>query len=182
MLFHQNSVPLNIISWFSNLFLSASVFGVILYIPAPETYSQVDAPIIYEINQQINFPYHIDLKLEATSQNEITDIVFYYTFYGQNTIIYGKPTFEPGKKVEVHHKIETNNARYLPPGLIITWYCLITDSQGNSIETKKQVFSYLNPDLKWDKLESENFNIYWHNNNKNIIKSIVSQNNILLNK
>ena len=183
MLFHQKSVPLNIISWFSNLFLSASVFGVmILHIPPPETYSQADAPIIYEINQQINFPYHIDLKLEATSQNEITDIVFYYTFNGQNTVIYGKPTFEPGKKVEVHHKIETNNARYLPPGLIITWHCLITDSQGNAIETKKQVFSYLNPDLKWNKLESENFNIYWHNNNKNIITRVVSQTNILLNK
>jgi hypothetical protein len=167
----------------NNLLLSISLFGITnLDIERPETYSQSNPPIIYEINHQIDFPYHIYLELEATAQNKITEVVFYYTFNGQQTIIYGKPSFEPSKNVQTRHKINTSKANYLPPGLIITWHCLITDSQGNTIETKKQTFPYLNPELNWEKLESENFNLYWHDGNKNMISKVASQTNILLNK
>ena len=75
--------------------------------------------------------------------DKITEVVFYYTFNGQQTIIYGKPSFEPSKSVQTRHKINTSKANYIPPGLIITWHCLITDSQGNTTETKKQNFHYL---------------------------------------
>ena len=86
--------------WATNLLLSLSVLGpTALDIGRPETSSQANTPIIYEINQQIKFPYHIDLQLEATSTNKITDVVFYYTFHGQQTIIYGKPDFSPSKSI-----------------------------------------------------------------------------------
>ena len=183
MLFIYTNFVSKIAPWVTSLLLSISVSGtIILDIPMPETHRQGNVPIIYEVSHKIDFPHHIDLKLEATSEYKITDIVFYYSFNGQNTLIYGKPSFTPNKRVKIHHKIDTDNAKYLPPGLIVNWYCLITDSQGNTIETKKQIFPYLNPDLKWKSLESENFNIYWHNINKTVITSIVSQTNILLNK
>ena len=183
MLFLSTNISVYIMQWVNNLLLSVSLFGITnLDIERPETYSQSNPPIIYEIDHQINFPHHIYLELEATAQNKITEVVFYYTFNGQQTIIYGKPSFEPSKSVQTRHKINTSKADYLPPGLIITWHCLITDSQGNTTETKKQTFPYLNPELNWRKLESENFNLYWHDNDKNMISRVASQTNILLNK
>lgn len=183
MLFLSTNISVYIMQWVNNLLLSVSLFGITnLDIERPETYSQSNPPIIYEIDHQINFPHHIYLELEATAQNKITEVVFYYTFNGQQTIIYGKPSFEPSKSVQTRHKINTSKADYLPPGLIITWHCLITDSQGNTTETKKQTFPYLNPELNWRKLESENFNLYWHDNDKNMVSRVASQTNILLNK
>ena len=183
MILLNSTIPFYIGQWATNLLLSISVFGLTaLDIDRPETNSQANIPIIYEINQQIKFPYHIDLQLEATSPNEITDVVFYYTFHGQQTIIYGKPEFSPSKSIQVTHKINSSKADYLPPGLIITWYCLITDSRGNILETKKRIFPYLNPSLQWQKIDSENFKLYWNNTNKNIIDNIVSETNILLNR
>ena len=183
MLFANPHISIYIMHWVNNLLLSVSLFGITnLDIERPETYSQLNPPIIYEIAHQIDFPHHIYLELEATAQNKITEVVFYYTFNGQQTIIYGKPSFEPSKSVQTRHKINTSKANYIPPGLIITWHCLITDSQGNTTETKKQTFPYLNPELKWENLESENFNIYWHDSNKNMISRVASQTNILLNK
>ena len=183
MILLNSTIPFYIGQWATNLLLSLSVLGpTALDIGRPETSSQANTPIIYEINQQIKFPYHIDLQLEATSTNKITDVVFYYTFHGQQTIIYGKPDFSPSKSIQVIHKINSSKADYLPPGLIITWHCLITDSRGNILETKKRTFPYLNPSLPWQKLDSENFNLYWHSTNKNIIGDIVSETNILLNR
>ena len=183
MLFLSANISIYIMQWISNLLLSASLLGIAsLGIEKPESYSQSNTPIIYEIDHQIDFPNHIYLELETTAQNKITEVVFYYTFSGQQTIIYGKPSFEPSKSVKTRHQINTSKSDYLPPGLIITWHCLITDSQGNTIETKRQTFPYLNPELKWENLESENFNIYWHDSNKNMISRVASQTNILLNK
>ena len=78
MILLNSTIPFYIGQWATNLLLSISILGLTaLDIGRPETSSQANIPIIYEINQQIKFPYHIDLQLEATSPNEITDVVFY---------------------------------------------------------------------------------------------------------
>ena len=179
---YMNTVLTNyLVLWATNLLLTISAFGLIdLGTEKLQTYLQISTPIIYEINRQINFPHHINLGLEATSSHPITDVIFYYTFNGQDTVIYGKPPFTPNKSVEVSHKINSNKADYLPPGLLITWHCKITDSQGNTIETEKETFIYLDPSRRWQKIESENLNLYWYNTNKNIIRKIISETNILL--
>ena len=144
---------------------------------------------VAEIAQQshyINFPINISFELIGKSHQEIDEILFYYRLANTNISGYkhasisrrDSPTGKDG--FTATSKLATSGSEYIPSGTQISYYFKILYVNEAEQETDPITFDYLNPKYRWQKMETENMTVFWHDITKNKIEEVISKSGIVL--
>ena len=102
-----------------------------------------------------NFPDGITFRLTATSPRPISRVELYYNVAGQETLNLETPPIEAGGRVvAVVHEVELDGGA-LPPGLEISYFWRLIDSDGGSFDTEPGRIAWEDTRFSWDTLGSD---------------------------
>ena len=126
------------------------------------------------------FPEGFRIKLEASSENEITSVAVRIRV-GQRTQgaydYLGGPDgadLERGTSVSAELFWRTNTAaRYIPPGTLITYSFEVEDSKGTLLETEKRGFIYHDARFEWQEISEGAVTVAYHGPVKTRAQSIL---------
>ncbi len=131
--------------------------------PGTDPYPNPLEPIwVISASQEVTFPSQVLLSLVAEADAEIVEITLYYKLGGREIVTYGYPEFSPSRRVSAEYAIGTDGPRYLPSGVEIEYYYVIEDVTGNTLETERFRFVYMDPRYDWRELSLGSLTIAWH--------------------
>lgn len=70
--------------------------------------------------------------------------------------------FEPATTVQGKYLLKTDGAQYKPPGILLEYRFIITDSAGRTLETEKETFLYLDNRFQWEKVTEGLVEVYYY--------------------
>ncbi len=135
----------------------------LLLIPLQTVFAQPDQVEILKNNLSLDFPTKITFQLSFTSESIIETINLYYrterrSCTGEARV---RADFDPAAEGEVTWEWDLGDSGDLPPGAMIHWRWLLTDTNGNTFTTEEQTFSYEDPNYNWQTISSDMVTIVW---------------------
>lgn len=117
--------------------------------------------VLHSVTSQ--FPDGLTFSVAAKSSKEIVEIAVRFKVGHQKSGVYEYFEFVPGKTVETNLFWNTNTrAKYIPPGTNITYSFVVTNVEGESVETEKDDFTYSDVRFKWDEVSEGGITVYYH--------------------
>ncbi|RME43530.1 MAG: hypothetical protein D6796_12975 [Caldilineae bacterium] len=107
------------------------------------------------------FRDNITASLSARGTAEITDVEFFYRLAGQKATTRNDADFEPGTEVEAQFVIDQTSI-YFPPGTELEYWWKLTDADGNTLRTDRQMYLYLDNRYDFQVLQNERLSLYWY--------------------
>lgn len=108
------------------------------------------------------FREHITFSLEAQSAvSNIARVTLYYRVGNQPALSYAYPKFEPGRSIKAEHVWDTKRS-YLPPGVTITYYYLLEDTDGHQLKTEPKTFTYTDDRHQWRSRSADKLSLNWY--------------------
>ena len=148
-----------VLSVITSLALTIAVAGAPNQVP----HSVPAEPIkVVSTSHEVHFPGDVVFRLEAESSATITRITLFYRLAGRNIKVYGYPEFTPDTSVSAEFKLKTSGTGYLPSGVDIEYYYVITDADGNTIETDRLSLEYKDPRFSWRELRRGDLIVVYH--------------------
>ncbi|MFH1381526.1 MAG: peptidase MA family metallohydrolase [Chloroflexota bacterium] len=115
-----------------------------------------------EVHNQ--FPEGIEFEViaETTPEAQIQEIKLEFKLVGSQRSSYTYLEFTPAVQVDGKYLLHTDGAQYKPPGMLIEYRFVITDSGGCAEETEKQTFLYLDSRFQWEKITDGLVEVYYY--------------------
>jgi hypothetical protein len=124
-----------------------------------------DAIQVLEDRAVLSFPESASFQAELRSTARITSVVLEYGVDQLNcgtVVARAFPEFEPALTVEVSWTWEMLQSGSLPPGAVIWWHWVVTDSSGARITTPQQTTLWLDEIHSWQTVQGGNINLHYY--------------------
>ena len=118
---------------------------------------------VLNASHEIDFPKAVVLRLDAESDSAITQITLHYNLGSREIQVYGYPAFAPARRVSAEFTIKTDGASYLPSGVDIEYFYMLSDLAGNELESDRLHLEYKDPSFDWKRLQQNDITFLWHN-------------------
>lgn len=122
-----------------------------------------------------HFPDKIAFHLEATATTgEITKAKLLFRPVGAPTARAAFPPVERGQRVALDYTQDmTLTSTWLPPGLDVEYWWVLTLSAGGTFTSAPQTFFYMDPAFQWKKMTSGPVTFYWYSGDDAFAKAAV---------
>lgn len=123
---------------------------------------------ILETDTSIRFPVELIFHLEAESPAEITSARLLYRVHKMNyapIISEGWAVFSPSTSIRVSWSWDMRRAS-LPPGAEITYWWVIEDSAGKTINSRPTRICFNDTRYEWQSLQEDNLTLFWYQGNE----------------
>ncbi len=133
--------------------------------------------IVANSSAEVDFPDKLDFSLSAESGADITDIRLYYYV---DRLSYAYVTsevyieFTPAKVVDVEWSWDMRKTGGLPPGTVLQYWWLITDEDGNELETQPMTLSYDDNRFDWKSIKKGIITLYWYEGDEEFANRLLS--------
>lgn len=99
---------------------------------------------------------------ETIAPAQIKEIRLEMRVKGSNRSSYAYLEFTPATVVEGKHLLKTTGAQYKPPGTLIEYYFIISDTERRTLETPKETHLYLDNRFPWEHLSEGLMEVYYY--------------------
>ena len=139
----------------SRLFLILAVLAAINVLWVwPSSAAMAEGGIeVVEDDRQVEFPNELSFTMTAESSEDIVEIQLLYRIAGSGVWSYAYADLIPGKRVTSNLDLVVAGSTYLPPGVDVEYYYVITDSLGNTHATEIQSVEYLDGRYDWERTQ-----------------------------
>ncbi len=128
----------------------------------------------------INFPNQARFTLEAESYVDIVEVRLYYQVDKMNyaeVVSEGWADFTPANNVEANCVLDMRNAN-LPPGAEVTYWWMIKDAAGNSLETSPEIMHFTDGRYSWHNLastvlEGGDLTLFWYEGDNSFARELM---------
>ncbi len=103
-----------------------------------------------------------EVTAETKAPAKITEIKLEMAIKGNPRSSYTFLEFEPGTSVRGTYLLRTGGAQYKPPGILIEYRYVITDSEERTLETEKETFLYMDNRFQWEKVSAGQMEVYYY--------------------
>lgn len=142
------------------------IWLVLLIALSPSSSAKAQSQITFgKTTVENHFPDSLTFRVSVSStEGEIVSAKLYYSF---SVNISTESTYrfevevEPGRQVDLEYIWDTSQLTSVP-STPINFYWEVTDSAGNRTRSGKMFVRYDDNRFNWQKLESENIRIWWH--------------------
>lgn len=136
---------------------------------------------VISAEHRIEFPDRIVLQLEAESAEDVVTVQLFYKIGRQDTVIYGYPTIlRTSGVVSAEFVITTGSSRFIPSGVDIEYYYVFQDSDGQTVESDRFTFEYLDPRYEWERYDAGTFELLWHDRPRSLVEGVADEVNARL--
>ncbi len=153
--------------------LVITLFGVLL---VPGLGQAQTGPTVLSSTAEPQFPLSLDFKLSAKSTVNITDIRLQYVVdrdsFAQITSEAYVP-FAPASSVNVAWTLDMRRTGGLPPGSRVTYWWLIRDASGQTIETKPSEVQFNDARYQWQSLSRGQVTLYWYEGRQSFAEELM---------
>ena len=149
----------------SILNLIAASIVAILAMGAPDLSARSSSGISIEVisaSHEIHYPDEVLFELEAESGSTITEVVLFYRLGHRDISVYAYPEFTPAERISADFSLKTSGGNYIPAGVDIEYFYLISDEAGSSIKTQAYSLEYLDSRYQWQRLRQRELTFLWH--------------------
>ena len=117
---------------------------------------------VVEDDHHVDFPTELSFTITAESVEDIVEVRLLYRTAGSQVWSYAYADIIPGKRVTSNLNLIVAGSAYLPPGVDVEYYYIITDAQGNTHTTDIQSVEYLDGRYQWDRTQVESLTLLHH--------------------
>ena len=117
---------------------------------------------VVEDDRQVDFPTELSFTMTVESIEDIVEIQLLYRIAGSDIWSYAYADVIPGKRVTSNLNLIVAGTAYLPPGVDVEYYYIITDAQGNTHTTEIQSVEYLDGRYQWDRTQVDSLTLLHH--------------------
>ena len=117
---------------------------------------------ILSTSHTIDFPDEILLSVVAEASTDITDLTLVYRLGSKSVRIYAQSEFVPSNRVSVKFKINTGGINYIPPGVDINYYYVVSDANNDVYESQSFFLEYKDTSYEWQKITQGDLTLLWH--------------------
>jgi len=118
---------------------------------------------LLESTATATFDSDVTFTLNARSPTDIAEVDLLYGSGGNSYTIVPLP-ITLGPQVQVQHRLDLR-IFYLPPGVDLTYYWLIRDTDGNEYASERQSVTYMDTRFAWQERSERNVTVYWYQGN-----------------
>ncbi len=129
-----------------------------------------------ESEHMIEFPDRIRFDLRVDSSDDVESIRLFYTVGSNPVSVYSRPLSvdSAGGNLRANFVIHTSGDGFIPQGVDIEYYYAFTDSRGVDIESERFRFEYLDPRYEWQRLEMDDFTLFWHDRPRKRVEEVAA--------
>lgn len=125
---------------------------------------------------KVKFPTELIFNLSARSVDPIADIRLRYTtdrFSFTKVINEAYVEFEPASSANVSWTLDMQRTGGLPPGTMVTYWWLLTDTRGNKYQTDNEKVLFDDLRYTWQKLNESPLTLYWYKGNASFAQGLM---------
>ena len=115
-----------------------------------------------EVVNQFQEGVLFQVRAETIAPAQIKEIKLEMRVKGSNRSSYGYLDFAPATVVDGKYLLRTTGAQYKPPGTLIEYYFIITDSVQRTLETPKKTHLYLDSRFEWEHVAEGLLEVYYY--------------------
>ncbi len=144
------------------LLARALALTMALATPLVPAAASAQAPFhLLEVRAENRFPQGVFFSLRLESEAPVQEARLHYHLGPRAVPAVVAPALEPSTQVELGYLLGWPKA-YLPPGLEITFWWEVTDSQGRTMTTQRQSFVYTDPRFPFRTLQEGKVRLHWY--------------------
>ena len=156
------------------IFAALAVFAVFWAWPTAAVAMSGGIEVV-EDDRQVDFPGELNFTMTAESVEDIVEVQLLYRTAGSPIWSYAYADIIPGKRVTSNLDLVVAGSAYLPPGVDVEYYYVITDSQGNTHTTEIQSVEYLDGRYKWDRTQIDSLTLLYHGLSRSRVAAVSQQ-------
>ncbi|MBI2853059.1 MAG: hypothetical protein HYX84_08200 [Chloroflexi bacterium] len=99
---------------------------------------------------------------ETAAPAQIREIRLEMKVKGSTRSAYAYLKFTPATSVEGEYLLKTGGADYKPPGTLIEYFFVITDSEKRTLETPRETYLYLDKRFEWSHVANGPVEVYYY--------------------
>ncbi|MBM2825641.1 MAG: hypothetical protein HW402_1305 [Dehalococcoidales bacterium] len=143
--------------------LFIAIFGLLALVVFPAQ-GQEGAIVLKQKDVRSQFPDGVafEVTAETIAPATIKEIKLEMRVNGSPVGSYAYLKLEPATTVQGKYLLPTNGAQYKPPGILLEYRFIITDSAGRTLETEKETFLYLDNRFQWEKVTAGLVEVYYY--------------------
>ncbi len=112
-----------------------------------------------------NFPLTLTFRALVDDGDAVESAVLFYQVPPEGAITRQPAEISSGGVVRLEAELPTNTARtYIPPGATIEWWWALTTNDGDTIETARSDYSYVDPRYEWKVIADDVLELYYYEN------------------
>lgn len=108
-----------------------------------------------------DFPNDIFFSMSARTDVEVSEARVFWRAAGASAMTVGEATFTGQDVIEASYLADMS-VLYLPPGLDIEYYWVVTDPGGQSYESDIQTLFYIDTRFDWQSRQAGLVNVWWY--------------------
>ena len=126
-----------------------------------------DAPSVLSTTQQTRWPTAVDFSAVVEGADLLEEAIFFYRVLPEGAITRQVAELDVGDVSRLSASVPTGNATtYIPAGADIEWFWQLTATDGEVIETERELFRYEDPRYDWRALRGENLILHYYDGNE----------------
>ena len=112
-----------------------------------------------------SFPLTLTFRALVDDGDALDSAVLYYQVPPEGAITRQPAELSVSGVVRLEAVLPTNTARtYIPPGATIEWWWALTTTDGDTIETARSNYSYVDPRYEWNVIADDVLELYYYEN------------------
>ncbi len=115
-----------------------------------------------EIRNQFPDGVEFSVVAETVAPEKIQEIKLEMGVKGSSRTSYAYLEFTPATSVQGKYLLRTGGAQYKPPGTLIEYRFVITDSKGRTLDTPLETYLYLDNRFEWEKVSQGTVEVYYY--------------------
>ncbi len=122
--------------------------------------------------RKVDFPTGLNFTITAESDDDIVEVQLLYRTANSQVWSYAYANVVPGKRITSNVSLMIGRPVYLPPGVDVEYYYVITDAQGNTHTTDVQSVQYLDGRYHWDRTQIGSLTLLYHELSGSTVRSV----------
>jgi hypothetical protein len=132
------------------------------------------------IAAEVDFPDSIEFSMSAKTDLEVERVQVFWRAAGSAATTMADARFQHTVDLEASYSADMT-VRYLPPGLDLLYYFLVTSSNGETFQSPTETLFYIDTRFEWDSIQAGLVNVWWYQGSEEYASEVAhSANSTLL--
>ena len=113
------------------------------------------------LEAEVDFPASIAFSMTAQTVSDVERVQVFWRAAGSAATTMADASFQHVADLEASY-VSDMTVRYLPPGLDILYYFLVTSGSGETFQSPSATLFYIDTRFEWDSMQAGLVNVWWN--------------------
>jgi hypothetical protein len=110
---------------------------------------------------EVEFPTSIEFSMSARSGVDVERVQVFWRAAGSAATTMADASFQNDRSLEATYSADMT-VRYLPPGLDVHYYFIVTTRSGETFQSPPETLFYIDTRFEWNSMQAGLVNVWWN--------------------